>query len=182
MTPSSAGSGKTGSMALAQLIRDRRQQLGMSRQDLADAADIPYPTIAQIETGYRGVSPARLGTIARALGLDPKDMYEVLASDVSSDSIDRTRQSLTSAGRRDERAWHANPSYLVPPTQLGAVAADAVPAPPVPPPPPDVVERVVDLLSQLPAHERLDALTRVQSRLLSALVDEQVQQASRDKH
>src|SRR3954447_21764194 len=79
---SNEGSPKTGSEELARLMRQRREQLGMSRQDLAEATGVPYPTIAQIETAYRGVSPSRLGVIARALGLDPAQLYDVLASDV----------------------------------------------------------------------------------------------------
>jgi transcriptional regulator with XRE-family HTH domain len=181
MTPSATGSGKTGSLALAQLIRDRRKQLGLSRQDLADAAGIPYPTIAQIETGYRGASPVRLGTIARALGLDPKDMYEILTSDASADAAGPSRPSPAGAAVRGGHGWHANPSYLAPPSPPATVPAEAIPTPAVPPAP-DVVDRVLELLSQLPAQERLDALTRVQARLLSALVDEQVQQATGDEH
>ena len=75
------GSGKTGSDELARVVRERRESLGWTRQQLADATGIPYPTIAQIETAYRGVSPSRLGVIARVLGLDPKELYEVLASE-----------------------------------------------------------------------------------------------------
>jgi hypothetical protein len=41
----------------------------------------------------------------------------------------------------------------------------------------DVVEHVVALLSELPPNERLDALGRVQSRLLSGLVQEEVRRA-----
>ena len=41
----SDGSAKTGSERLARLIRSRREQLGMSRQDLADATGVPYSTI-----------------------------------------------------------------------------------------------------------------------------------------
>src|SRR3954470_8459488 len=82
----SEGSAKTGSEALARLIRERREGLGLTRQDLADATGIPYPTIAQIETAYRGVSPARLGVIARALGLDPKALYDLLASEGEADA------------------------------------------------------------------------------------------------
>lgn len=42
----------------------------------------------------------------------------------------------------------------------------------------DVVEHVVALLSELPPHERLDALGRGQSRLLSGLVQDEVRRAT----
>src|SRR4051794_19724236 len=79
--PAAQGSSKTGSTVLAQLIRDRRHQLGLSRQELAEATGVPYSTVAQIETAYRGGAPGRLGVIARALQLDPKELYDVLASE-----------------------------------------------------------------------------------------------------
>jgi hypothetical protein len=40
----------------------------------------------------------------------------------------------------------------------------------------DVVERAVDLLSQLPTGERIEALGRVQNRLLERIVEERTEQ------
>jgi transcriptional regulator with XRE-family HTH domain len=171
---SSDGSAKTGSERLARLIRDRREQLGMSRQDLADATTVPYPTIAQIETAYRGVSPSRLKTIARALGLDPAELYDVLASDTPPEAGQPGRQARSPARATGDSGWLPNPAYAPP----VPVAADPAPPPPeAAPPASDVVEHVVALLSELPPHQRLDALGRVQSRLLSGLVREEVQRA-----
>ena len=159
---SSDGSAKTGSARLARLIRDRREELGLSRQDLADRTGVPYPTIAQIETAYRGVSPSRLGTIARTLGLDPAELYEALATDTpSAASQPASRARPTTRARGD---WLPNPAYAPP--------AEAAP------PASDVVERVVALLSELPPRQRLDALGRVQSGVLSGLVEEEVRQAT----
>jgi len=169
----SDGSAKTGSERLARLIRDRREQLGMSRQDLADATTVPYPTIAQIETAYRGVSPSRLKTIARALGLDPAELYDVLASDTPPDASKPGRQARSAARAPGDSGWLPNPAYA-PPVPM------ADPAPPpseAAPPASDVVEHVVALLSELPPHERFAGRGRVQSRLLSGLVREEVQRA-----
>ena len=120
----SDGGGKTGSETLARILRERREEVGMSRQDLADATGIPYPTLAQIETAYRGVSPARLGVIARVLGLDPKDLYDVLASDGAEAAganvfhqtagSDRPRAAgRVAEGRRAPAGatWHDNPTF-----------------------------------------------------------------------
>jgi len=172
----SDGSAKTGSERLARLIRDRRDQLGMSRQDLADATGVPYPTIAQIETAYRGVSPSRLATIARALGLDPAELYDVLASDTPPQASRPARRTRPAARARRDSRWLPNPAYAPPPAPK---ATDLAPPPMKgPPPASDVVEHVVALLSELPPHERLDALGRVQSRLLSGLVREEVRRAT----
>jgi len=168
----SDGSAKTGSERLARLIRDRREQLGMSRQDLADATEVPYPTIAQIETAYRGVSPSRLATIARALGLDPARLYDVLASDTPSEASKPARRTRSAPPAPGDGEWLPNPAYAPPPAPM---TADPAPAAPLAS---DVVEHVVALLSGLPPHERLDALGRVQSRLLSGLVREEVRRAT----
>jgi transcriptional regulator with XRE-family HTH domain len=173
---SSDGSAKTGSERLARLIRDRREQLGMSRQDLADATRVPYPTIAQIETAYRGVSPSRLGTIARVLGLDPAQLYDALASDTPPAASNPARQTRSTTRARGDSEWLPNPAYAPP---AAPMAGSPVPPPAeAAPPASDVVERVVALLSELPPHERLDALGRVQSRLLSGLVQEEVRRAT----
>lgn len=196
--------GKTGSEELARVVRERRQELGLSRQELADATGIPYPTIAQIETAYRGASPARLGVIARVLGLDPKELYDVLASEGAADvqasarprsapppsapppSVPPMSASPRGGARRSTAPtgpagrWHANPQFaaaLAAPT----AAAAAAPEPPTPPrrsrSNERVVDRAVDLLSQLPAEERIEALGRVQNRLLERIVEERIRSA-----
>jgi transcriptional regulator with XRE-family HTH domain len=172
----SDGSAKTGSERLARLIRGRREQLGMSRQDLADATRVPYPTIAQIETAYRGVSPTRLRMLARALGLDPAELYGALASETPPAASKPARQERTTARARGDSGWLPNPAYAPPPAPM---AADPTPLPTeAASPASDVVELVVALLSELPPHARLDALGRVQSRLLSGLVQEEVRRAT----
>jgi transcriptional regulator with XRE-family HTH domain len=172
----SDGSSKTGSERLARLIRHRREHLGMSRQDLAGATGVPYPTIAQIETAYRGVSPSRLGTIARALGLDPAQLYDVLASDPPSAAANPARRTRSTAQAGGDSEWLPNPAYAPPPAPM---TGDQTPPPmEAASPASDVVEHVVALLSELPPHERLDALGRVQSRLLSGLVQDEVRRAT----
>ena len=172
----SEGSAKTGSDELARLIRERREELGMSRQDLADATEVPYSTIAQIETAYRGVSPSRLGVIARVLGLDPKELYDVLANEATPPSPNRVRRSRPRARVRGDDTWMANPAYAPQSAPLMAESASLAMA--SDPPSPDVVDEVVALLSELPPADRLDALGRVQSRLVSGLVQDEVRRAT----
>ena len=170
------GSPKTGSQRLARLIRDRREQLGMSRQELADATAVPYPTIAQIETAYRGVSPSRLTMLARALGLDPAELYGALASETPPPASKPARRGPVTAPGPGDSGWLPNPAYAPPPAPA---AAGPQPSPTeAAAPASEVVEHVVALLSELPPHERLDALGRVQSRLLSRLVQEEVRRAT----
>ena len=46
---------------------ERRERLGMSRRDLAEATGLSYPYISQLETGYRQPSPAAIQKLADAL-------------------------------------------------------------------------------------------------------------------
>jgi transcriptional regulator with XRE-family HTH domain len=173
--PQSQASGKTGSAELAQVIRDRRLQLGISRQELADATDIPYSTLAQVETAYRGVSPSRLGVIARALQLDPKELYDVLAREPSLTSA-APSPDLAAGAPEEGTAWHPNPAYAAAPSP--AFAVDALAMVTGERSGPDVVDEVVELLSELPADHRIDALGQVQRRLLSGLVQEGIWRAA----
>ena len=192
------GSGKTGSDELARVVRERRESLGWTRQQLADATGIPYPTIAQIETAYRGVSPSRLGVIARVLGLDPKELYDVLASEgeaartggpaVGPAGAGEERSALSGCGflarqsgfrgRRPGvagRATRPGPSRR-PPTRWPALGAQTGRADQRPP---DVIDQVVELLSGLPSDERLEALSRVQNVVLDRIVQERIEGAER---
>ena len=189
------GNGKTGSEELARVVRERRGSLGWTRQQLADATGIPYPTIAQIETAYRGVSPSRLGVIARVLGLDPKELYDVLASDAETGGPGAPMSAAPVRGRSAQRfraagSWHDNPGFAraTPASSSGAASPDALassiaPAPPAPrsapsgreqPRSPTVVEQVVELLSGLPADGRIEALSQVQQLVLEQIVQERV--------
>jgi transcriptional regulator with XRE-family HTH domain len=165
-------SGKTGSRALGDLIKRRREELGISRQHLAERTGLPYPTLAQIETAYRKASPSRLRVIADALGLSSADLFDVLTSD----QLESTEPSVTPVGSSPRPArgqWISNPAYAKAEAPVDALRAEVPPAHG-----PDVVERVVAILSELPAAERLDALARVQSRLLAGLVQEEVRRAT----
>lgn len=187
-------SGKTGSEELARMLRQRREELGLTRQQLADATGIPYPTVAQIETAYRGASPSRLGLIARALGLDPKELYAVLATDQSATAVEpepaepaelavrppgatraEQRSRARAGGPGVAAAWHANPRFAAArPAARPAAAAGGTKNQPSPATEP-VVTEVVELLSKLPTDQRIEALGQVQNRLLERLVAEQVE-------
>ena len=179
---SPGGSGKTGSAVLAKLIRDRRHQLGLSRQDLAESTGVPYSTVAQIETAYRGVSPSRLGVIARALQLDPAELYDVLASEPAVTASRQEAPGRVAAADAGDDSWHGNPTYLAAPDQPAAAVPPGAAPPPPASPDTDTVNQVLELLSQLPAERRLKALSDVQSELLSGLVQDEVQRITRAGH
>ena len=58
----------------------KKMELAMARaclnpQDLAKVAEMPVQTVNRVLLG-RGVRPATVGKIARALGVDPADIIE----------------------------------------------------------------------------------------------------------
>lgn len=167
MVPSGSGegSGKTGSEALARLVRRRREELGMSRHDLAEATGFPYPTVAQIETAYRGVSSSRIPLLAQALGIEATELFQALASDAAEavgGASSRSARTQPRAARSAAR--FANPAFAASPSPRLSGRRRV-----------EVVDEVVDLLSQLPAEDRLEALHQVQGRLLSDVVRDEVQ-------
>jgi len=49
----------------------------MSQKRLAQLAEVPQPYVSQIEL-RRGVHPADMMAVARVLGLEPKELMEVV--------------------------------------------------------------------------------------------------------
>lgn len=182
MSKPSSPSSKTGSTVLAELIRERRQQLGISRQELAETTGVPYSTVAQIETAYRGVSPSRLGVIARALQLDPKELYDVLASKpTAAPAAPSASAAAPTRQDRGDDSWHQNPSYVTAAKMPRVAAMSSERHPERAASEPDIVARSVELLSQLPPERRLEALAQVQTRLLNDLVEHEVQRRNAER-
>lgn len=73
-------SARTGDLALGRRIAGRREELGMSRKELAEATELSYPYVAQIETGYRLPSAKHQVTLARVLGMSLDDLFATAES------------------------------------------------------------------------------------------------------
>lgn len=71
-----ATSPKTGDLELGRKIAARRQELGISRKDLAALTDLSYPYVAQIETGYRLPSTRHQVSLAKALGMSLDELFD----------------------------------------------------------------------------------------------------------
>jgi transcriptional regulator with XRE-family HTH domain len=56
-------------------IQKRREELGMSREDLAQKAKLTYNAIWRIETGQREPLASTLGAIAKALDTKRISMF-----------------------------------------------------------------------------------------------------------
>jgi transcriptional regulator with XRE-family HTH domain len=162
---------KTGSDELGELIRARRDDLGMSRRELVEATGLSYPYVSQLETGYRLPSSTALRDLAGALQMSTDELVSVMPAE-------RSGSARTSRGS----GWITNPSYARP-TSAAPLPARKPRQPGQPQRPrrrpTAVVEQAVDLLASLPPDQRLDALSKVQRALMAGLVDEEVRRTGR---
>jgi transcriptional regulator with XRE-family HTH domain len=151
----SRSGGKRGSFELAELLRDGREALGMSRRDLADATGLSYPYISQLETADRRPSPEVMHVLARTLGVDPTRLFATLTPDMPRDEA---RPSKRGGAGGQSSTYLANPAHASAP-EAARSEEDA-----------DPVRVAVAALEALPATERLTALNEVQAAVLAGLV------------
>ncbi len=155
---------KGGSEELSALIRERREELGLSRRDLADATELSYPYISQLETGYRLPSHRAMQVLGKALQVDPSVLFRAVGTDVDDDT------HFASSGRRSGGTRYlANPVRAQQVAHAAKVVADRLPPNPGTQ---DAVSAAVEALSSVPANGRLEALNAVQAAVLEGLVAE----------
>jgi transcriptional regulator with XRE-family HTH domain len=103
--------------ALGRLLRRRREATGHSLARLADLAGCSPAYLSEVERGLKEVSTDRLVSLARALGLQPADLYLELAREL--------RLSDAVSGRawpQDPRARLRLAVQTLPPQALRSVA------------------------------------------------------------
>ncbi|WP_442574864.1 helix-turn-helix domain-containing protein [Microbacterium sp. F51-2R] len=132
--PRAGSSPRTGDLGLGRRIAARRDELGMSRKELAEATDLSYPYVAQIETGYRLPSAKHQVTLSRVLGMSLDDLFD-------------TAEGLPVV-RSTDPAPRARPSIE------------------------EAIERAVHELETLPTSVRMEALNKVQTRVMQGVVEE----------
>lgn len=154
-SPSEPTSPKTGDPELGRRITERREELGMSRKELAATTGLSYPYIAQIETGYRSPSMKHQFSITRALGLTLDDLF---------------------GSPEDERVFPASatPAATPPVPMAGAAPSrSAGRRTSRRPTLDDVVEQAVTQVESLPVSVRLEALSRIQLQIMQGVTEEQ---------
>jgi transcriptional regulator with XRE-family HTH domain len=139
-----ATSPKTGDMELGGKIAARRDELGMSRKQLAEATNLSYPYIAQIETGYRLPSTKHQVILAKVLGM-------------SLDELFGTEEDLPQAPVRATAAASA-------PNRRHRSTID------------EAIEHAAQEIEALPTSVRLEALSRIQLRIMSTVAEDQSRQ------
>ena len=173
-------SSKTGSVEFGRLLVTARERLGMSRRELAEATELSYPYISQLETGYRQPSPAAIQKLADVLHLGLNELFDAMspARPNRADSAPAPRPSAAAgggsgwvtnrayAGRRSGRAVEADG------IQFAALAMEGTES--SPPDMSQVVKHVTNLLTELPVEDRLDAVAKVQRRVVDSVVRDSV--------
>jgi len=144
MATSTGGtSPKTGDIELGRRIATRREELGMSRKELAAATELSYPYVAQIETGYRLPSTRHQVILSKVLGM-------------SLDELFGTAEDLPEV-----------------PTRLMTHSALAAPAStPLRPSIDEAIEYAAQELEGLPSSVRLEALSRLQLRIMQGVTED----------
>lgn len=61
-------------LTVGSLIRNFRNQKGLTQEELAQKINMSRPTVVNIETGKQNIPIHILYNIAQALGTDPKDL------------------------------------------------------------------------------------------------------------
>ena len=59
-------------------VRDRRHELGLSQEALADVASLHWTFVGQVERGQRNLSLHNICKLAKALRIDPGSLVEGL--------------------------------------------------------------------------------------------------------
>ena len=57
-------------------LRELREEQALSMRDLAERAGLTHNTIYRIEAGQKNVQPRTLRMLARALGVEPRDLRD----------------------------------------------------------------------------------------------------------
>ena len=70
--------GKKTNLEFGKWLAAQREAREMSRAELAEALEISYPYVSQLETGYRMPSTNVIGAIRTALGVSADEIYAVL--------------------------------------------------------------------------------------------------------
>ena len=66
--------GRSLELAFGRAVRDRREHLGISQEELAARADLHRTYVSQIERGLKSPSLGVVEKVARAMGLRPSEL------------------------------------------------------------------------------------------------------------
>lgn len=133
-------------MSLGQRVRDRREELGLSRKELVQRTGLSYPYVSQIETDDRTPTLVTVKKLAAAL-------------EVPLDALLSQGAPAEPTAPATARSSFANPAFV----GAAAVAPAGVPE--------DVLRALLAVLDRVPVERRLGLLGEATTQVLQQLVE-----------
>lgn len=149
----------------ARVIKEQRDRLGLSRSQLAEASELSYPYISQLETGLRKPSRNAARAIASALNISVEDLERTIPGDPS-DTSEVQRAERFSDDLLSGRGSATVSRLSVAPVSHALSADGASDARD------DLIGDIIDLLEEFDSSERLDVLAEVQKRAMQRMMEE----------
>lgn len=147
----------------ARLLVEHRKRRGMSRSQLAEAAELSYPYISQLETGIRKPSRKASNVLANALGIDVRELEGAIPADAS-DSLQLQRAEIfTSERLTSHHAFEMDGGRPPVVAMTNSGGQDWTRE--------DILGQMLDLLEEFDSEERLDVLAEVQKRAMRRMLD-----------
>lgn len=84
---------------LGRFLEHRRQELGLSRRDLADQSGLSYPYVSQLETGDREPALKAMRALAPVLDVRPEELAALVAGGDWTSGGSSSYQSAPMTGR-----------------------------------------------------------------------------------
>jgi transcriptional regulator with XRE-family HTH domain len=153
MTERTKSDSRKGDKVVGERIKRRREELGMDRKALAEAAELSYPYISQLETGHRNASYPNQIAIARALEAGVYDLF----------APEELRGSSPSS------TPEPSPSSTSIYTGGASLATTPRPSSPRRSMLKEVVDAAANEIKSLPSSMRLDALDQIQLLVIKSL-------------
>lgn len=149
----------------ARVIKEQRDRLGLSRSQLAEAAELSYPYISQLETGLRKPSRNAARAIAGALGISVEALERTIPGDVSDASQVRKAQQFSDELLSGSAEGKVSRLSVAPVADSGALAGALDSRE-------ELIGDIIDLLEEFDSSERLDVLAEVQKRAMHRMMDQ----------
>lgn len=149
----------------ARVIKEQRARQGMSRSQLAEASELSYPYISQLETGLRKPSRNAARAIASALGISVEDLERTIPGDAS-DSSDLLRAEQFSDDLLSGRGSAKVSRLSVARTSAALTTDDSSETRD------DLIGDIIDILEEFDSSERLDVLAEVQKRAMHRMMEQ----------
>lgn len=149
----------------ARVIKDQRDRIGMSRSQLAEASDLSYPYISQLETGLRKPSRNAARAIAGALGISVEDLERTIPGNAADAS--QVQEAEQFSDRLLSGGGSATVSRLAVAPLSESISFGAAPDSRE-----EIIGDIIDLLEEVEAVDRLDVLAEVQKRAMQRMMEQ----------